>query len=136
MLYEYDSNHFLLFYSFRYFIEYCNYFENFKYLIISHCSIVLDILLNIVITLKSQNLESNKVIIIIIIVWGEGGREKGSERRTCVAHITREASTVNSLLFAQNLTSVLKSFNLDCRYQQSYGIYYDLTDVHVSVQCM
>ena len=45
LLYKYDSNHFLLFYSFRYFIEYC--FENFKYLIISHCSIGLDILLNI-----------------------------------------------------------------------------------------
>ena len=56
-------------YSFKYFIEYCNYFKNFKYLIISHCSIVLDILLNIVITLKSQNLESNKVIIIIKIVF-------------------------------------------------------------------
>ena len=37
-------------------------------LIISYCFIVLDILLNIVITLKSQNLESNKVIIIIIII--------------------------------------------------------------------
>ena len=32
-----------------------------------YCSVVLLILLNIVITLKSQNLESNKVIIIIII---------------------------------------------------------------------
>ena len=48
---------------FRYF-EYFNYFENFIYLINSHCSIVLDILSNILITLKSQNLESNKVIII------------------------------------------------------------------------
>ena len=37
-------------------------------LIISYCFIVLHILLNIVITLKSQNLESNKVIIIIIII--------------------------------------------------------------------
>ena len=37
-------------------------------LIISYYFIVLHILLNIVITLKSQNLESNKVIIIIIIL--------------------------------------------------------------------
>ena len=37
------------------------------------------------------------------IVWGEEGRKKGSERRTNVAHITMEACTVNSLLFAQNL---------------------------------
>ena len=44
---------------------------------------------------------------------GEGGRGKGSERRTHVAHITMEACTVNSLLFAQNLTSVPKSFDLD-----------------------
>ena len=45
MLHTYDFNHFLLFYSFTYFIEYCN-----------------DI------TLKSQDyLESNKVIIIIIL---------------------------------------------------------------------
>ena len=36
-------------------------------LIISYCFTVLHILLNIVITLKSQNLESNKIIIIIII---------------------------------------------------------------------
>ena len=36
-------------------------------LIISYYFIVLHILLNIVITLKSQNLESNKVIIIIIL---------------------------------------------------------------------
>ena len=35
-------------------------------LIISYCFIVLHILLNIVITLKSQNLESNEVIIIVI----------------------------------------------------------------------
>ena len=35
--------------------------------IISYCFTVLHILLNIVITLKSQNLESNKIIIIIII---------------------------------------------------------------------
>ena len=44
------------------------------------------------------------------IVWGEGGRKKGSERRTNVAHITMEACTVNSLLFAQILTSVPKCF--------------------------
>ena len=37
-------------------------------LIISYCFIVLHFLLNIVITLKSQNLESNKVIIVIIII--------------------------------------------------------------------
>ena len=38
-------------------------------LIISYCFTVLHIfLLNIVITLKSQNLESNKIIIIIIII--------------------------------------------------------------------
>ena len=37
-------------------------------LIISSCFTVLHILLNIVITLKSQNLESNKIIIIIIII--------------------------------------------------------------------
>ena len=48
------------------------------------------------------------------IVWGEGGRKKGSERRTNVAHITMEACTVNSLLFAQNLTSVPKCFDPDC----------------------
>ena len=35
-------------------------------LIISYCFTVLHILLNIVITLKSQNLESKKIIIIII----------------------------------------------------------------------
>ena len=49
------------------------------------------------------------------IVWGEGGRKTGSERRTNVAHITMEACTVNSLLFAQNLTSVPKCFDPDCR---------------------
>ena len=37
-------------------------------LIISYCFTVLHILLNIVITLKSQNLESNKIIIIIITI--------------------------------------------------------------------
>ena len=37
-------------------------------LIISYCFIVLQILLNIAITLRSQNLESNKIIIIIIIL--------------------------------------------------------------------
>ena len=37
-------------------------------LIISYCFTVLHILLNIVMTLKSQNLESNKIIIIIIII--------------------------------------------------------------------
>ena len=46
------------------------------------------------------------------IFWGEAGREKGSERRTRVAHITMKACTVNSLLFAQNFP---KSFDLDCR---------------------
>ena len=46
---------------------------------------------------------------------GEGGREKGSERRTRIAHITMEACTVNFLLFAQNLTSVPKSFEPHCR---------------------
>ena len=53
------------------------------------------------------------------VVWGEGGgggrgREKGSERRTRVVHITMEACTINSLLFAQNLTSVPKTFDPDC----------------------
>ena len=46
---------------------YCKYLVNSCYirmiLIISYCFIVLHILLNIVITLKSQNLESNEVII-------------------------------------------------------------------------
>ena len=37
-------------------------------LIISYGFTVLHILLNIVITLKSQNLESNKIIIIIIVI--------------------------------------------------------------------
>ena len=37
-------------------------------LIISYCFTVLHILLNIVITLKNQNLESNKIITIIIII--------------------------------------------------------------------
>ena len=46
---------------------------------------------------------------------GKGGREKGSERKTRVAHITMEACITNSLLFAQNLTSVPKSFDPDCR---------------------
>ena len=54
------------------------------------------------------------------IVWGEGGRKKGSERRTNVAHITMEACTVNSLLFAQNLTSVPKCFDPDCIYICTY----------------
>ena len=48
------------------------------------------------------------------IVWGEGGRKKGSERRKRIAHITMEVCTVNFLLFAQNLTSVPKSFDPDC----------------------
>ena len=51
------------------------------------------------------------------IVWGGGGeegRKKGSERRTHVAHITMEAFTGNSLLVAQNLTSVPKCFDPDC----------------------
>ena len=60
---KYQSNHFLLFYSFRYF-EYSNYLKNFKYFIISHCSVVLDILSNILITLKNENLGSN-----IVITW-------------------------------------------------------------------
>ena len=37
-------------------------------LTISYCFTVLHILLNIVMTLKSKNLESNKIIIIIIII--------------------------------------------------------------------
>ena len=37
-------------------------------LIISYCFIVLHFLLNIAITLKSQNLESNKVIIVTTII--------------------------------------------------------------------
>ena len=37
-------------------------------LIISYCFIVLHILLNIVITLKSQNLESNKVIVLLLYI--------------------------------------------------------------------
>ena len=53
------------------------------------------------------------------IVWGEGGRKKGSERRTNVAHITMEACTVNSLLFAQNLTSVPNCFDPDCSCQKN-----------------
>ena len=44
----------------------------------------------------------------------KGGAKKGSERRTNVAHITMETCTVNSLLFAQNLTSVPKCFDPDC----------------------
>ena len=50
------------------------------------------------------------------IVWGEGGSEKGSKRRTRIAHITMEACTVNFLLFGQNLTSVPKSFDPHCRH--------------------
>ena len=46
---------------------------------------------------------------------GGGECEKGSERRTRVAHITMEAYTVDSLLFAQNLTGVPNSFDGDCR---------------------
>ena len=46
---------------------------------------------------------------------GGRAREKGNERRTRVAHITMEACTVNSLLFAQILASVPKSFDPDCR---------------------
>ena len=45
---------------------------------------------------------------------GEGGREKGRERRTRIAHIMMEACTVNFLLFEQNLTSVPKSFDPHC----------------------
>ena len=41
------------------------------------------------------------------IVWGQGGCEKGSERRTRVAHITMEVCTVNSLLFAQKVSQSL-----------------------------
>ena len=47
---------------------------------------------------------------------GKGGRKKGSERRKRIGHITMEVCTVNFLLFAQNLTSVPKSFDLDCSY--------------------
>ena len=46
---------------------------------------------------------------------GGRGRAKGSKRRTRIAQITIEACTVNFLLFAQNLTSVPKSFDPDCR---------------------
>ena len=53
----------IIYTSFRY----LNYLENFKYLIISHSFIFLDIFSNFVITLKSQNLETNKVIIIIML---------------------------------------------------------------------
>ena len=45
---------------------------------------------------------------------GKGARKGPSERRTRVVHITMEACTVNSLLFAQNLTSVPKTFDPDC----------------------
>ena len=61
------------------------------------------------------------------LFWGEGGgggrgkrREKGSERRTHVAHITMEACTVNSLFFAQDLTSVPKCFDPDCRLEKAW----------------
>ena len=51
---------------------YCKYLVNSCYiqmiLIISYCFIVLHTLLNILITLKSQNLESKKVIIIFILL--------------------------------------------------------------------
>ena len=58
---------------------------------------------------------SKTCVLKLPIVWGKGGAKKGSERRTCVAHITMEACAVNSLLFAQNLTSVPKSFDTDCK---------------------
>ena len=50
------------------------------------------------------------------IVWVEGGREKGSERRTHFARVTMEVCTVNSLLYflAQNLTCIPKFFDPDC----------------------
>ena len=54
---------------------------------------------------------------------GKGERKKDSERRTNVAHITMEACTVNSLLFAQNLTSVPKCFDPDCSMQIMLSIY-------------
>ena len=44
---------------------------------------------------------------------GEGGAKKAVKEEH-VAHITMEACTVNSLLFAQNLTSVPKYFDPDC----------------------
>ena len=51
---------------------YCKYLGKSCYihmiLIISYFVLVLQILLNVVITLKSQNLERNKVIIIIIVI--------------------------------------------------------------------
>ena len=55
------------------------------------------------------------------IVWGEGGREKGSERRTRIADVTMEACTVNFLLLAQNLTSVLECFDPHCRRVYEWG---------------
>ena len=57
------------------------------------------------------------------IVWGEGGCKKGSEKRKNVAHITMEACTVNSLLFAQNLTSVPKCFDPDCSFLYFGGVF-------------
>ena len=61
--------------------------------------------------------------ITMLIFHGDssiaGAREKGSERRTHVARVTMEACTVNSLLFAQNLTSVPKCFDPDCRRSMS-----------------
>ena len=44
---------------------------------------------------------------------GGGGREKGSDRRPHVAHITMEACTLNSLLFAQNLNVIVFLFKVD-----------------------
>ena len=66
---------------------------------------------------RSPNSRSvHQSLVCFNIVWGEGGHKKGSERRAHVAHITMEACTftVNSLLFAQNLTSVPKCFDPDC----------------------
>ena len=50
-------------------------------------------------SLKSRSI--HRSLACFKIVWGEGGREIGSDRRKHVACITMEACTVKSLLFAQ-----------------------------------
>ena len=49
---------------------------------------------------------------------GKGGVKKAAKGEHVLLHITMETCAVNSLLFAQNLMSVPKSFDPDCRLKQ------------------
>ena len=64
--------------------------------------------------LRKQDLFIDLSLVSTLSV-GKGGAKKAvKEEQALLVIITMEACTVNSLLFAQNVTSVPKSFDPDC----------------------